>query len=35
MPAGRVVPVPDKFDLHLASGLIANGLSAHYLVTRA
>ena len=35
MPAARVVPVPDGFDLHLASGLIANGLSAHYLVTSA
>jgi NADPH2:quinone reductase len=29
------VPVPDGFDLHQASGLIANGLSAHYLVTSA
>jgi NADPH2:quinone reductase len=35
MPAGRVVPVPDGVDLRLASGLIANGLSAHYLVTSA
>jgi NADPH2:quinone reductase len=35
MPAARVVPVPEGFDLHLASGLIANGLSAHYLVTSA
>jgi NADPH:quinone reductase len=35
MPAARVVPVPDGFDLRLASGLIANGLSAHYLVTSA
>ena len=35
MPAGRVVPVPEGVDLRLASGLIANGLSAHYLVTSA
>jgi NADPH2:quinone reductase len=35
MPAARVVPVPEGFDLRLASGLIANGLSAHYLVTSA
>jgi NADPH:quinone reductase len=35
MPAARVVPVPEGFDLHMASGLIANGLSAHYLVTSA
>jgi NADPH:quinone reductase len=35
MSAARVVPVPADFDLHLASGLIANGLSAHYLVTSA
>lgn len=35
MPAGRVVPVPDGVDLRLASGVIANGLSAHYLVTSA
>jgi NADPH:quinone reductase len=35
MPAARVVPVPDGVDLRLASGLIANGLSAHYLVTSA
>jgi NADPH2:quinone reductase len=35
MPAARVVPIPEGFDLHLASGLIANGLSAHYLVTSA
>ena len=35
MPAARVVPVPDGCDLRLASGLIANGLSAHYLVTSA
>jgi len=35
MPAARVVPVPEDFDLHLASGLIANALSAHYLVTSA
>jgi len=35
IPAGRVVPVPEGFDLRLASGLIANGLSAHYLVTSA
>jgi NADPH:quinone reductase len=35
VPAGRVVPVPDGIDLRLASGLIANGLSAHYLVTSA
>jgi len=35
MPAGRVVPVPEGIDLRLASGLIANGLSAHYLVTSA
>ena len=35
MPAARVVPVPHGFDLRLASGLIANGLSAHYLVTSA
>jgi NADPH2:quinone reductase len=35
MPAGRVVKVPDGIGLRLASGLIANGLSAHYLVTDA
>src|SRR5262249_12218352 len=35
VPAARVVPVPDGIDLRLASGLIANGLSAHYLVTSA
>ncbi|MBV9824898.1 MAG: quinone oxidoreductase [Alphaproteobacteria bacterium] len=35
MPAARVVPVPEGFDLRLASGLIANGISAHYLVTSA
>jgi NADPH2:quinone reductase len=35
MPAARVVPVPEGFDLGLASGLIANGLSAHYLTTSA
>lgn len=35
VPAGRIVPVPEGFDLRLASGLIANGLSAHYLVTSA
>ncbi|HEX3861429.1 MAG TPA: quinone oxidoreductase [Stellaceae bacterium] len=35
MPAARVVPVPESVDLHLASGLIANGLSAHYLVASA
>ena len=35
MPAARVVPVPEGFDLRLASGLIANGLSAHYLTTSA
>lgn len=35
MPAGRVVKVPEGIGLRLASGLIANGLSAHYLVTDA
>src|SRR5581483_5546479 len=35
MPAGRVVKVPEGVGLRLASGLIANGLSAHYLVTDA
>ena len=34
MPAGRVVKVPEVGP-RLASGLIANGLSAHYLVTGA
>jgi NADPH2:quinone reductase len=29
------VPVPEGFDLRLASGLIANGLSAHYLTASA
>lgn len=35
VPAARAVPVPHGFGLRLASGLIANGLSAHYLVTSA
>jgi len=35
IPAARVVPVPEGFDLRLASGLISNGLSAHYLTTSA
>lgn len=35
VPAGRTAIVPDGFDLRMASGLMANGLSAHYLVTSA
>jgi NADPH2:quinone reductase len=35
IPADRTAIIPDGFDLKTASGLMSNGLSAHYLVMSA